>query len=102
MVAEDWRDPEWSLEAMRRFVERHKWKAGRVFMDDFLWSTCTARPGWGLVRMEIGSGLADGVVVLTKHVVSRNAGEYAEQLAWLRGRSAFIAVMQPGAWGEWS
>ncbi|WP_416969383.1 recombinase family protein [Streptomyces sp. 4F14] len=89
------RNPE-RLEEARLFVEERDWRLGRVFADDYGWSTCAARPAWGAVRREIGSGRADGVVVPTLSVISSHLGEVAEQLGWFEAHSAFIAVTEAG------
>jgi len=90
---------EQSLEVLRCFAEFREWATTKAVTDGFPWTTCTARPGWNLVRAEINSGRADGVAVLAESDVSRSPEEYAEQLAWVHGHSAFLVVVRPAAGG---
>jgi len=88
--------PQGSLVVVRSFAEGRGWRIGEWFTDDYPWSKCVARPGWGLVRQAVRSGRADGVVVPAWSVVSSSWGECAEQVAWFGERVAFIAVAGEG------
>ncbi|WP_143570731.1 hypothetical protein [Streptomyces acidiscabies] len=82
---------------MRSFVERQNWQARQPsYTDHCTRSAYAVRPGWGPVREQVGSGRADGVVVLTRCAVSAGFSEFAEQLAWFEARLAFIAVVEGG------
>lgn len=96
-LAVNGREPEPSLLLARAFAERQRWQVGQSFIDQFPWSTCNARPGWGQVRNEVQAERADGVVLLAPSVLSRHADEVLEQVAWFRGHGAFIAVAESGA-----
>lgn len=87
---------EQSLATVRSFAKAQGWRAGRCYTDDRPGSACAVRSGWGLVREQVGSGRADGVVVLTYCAVSAGFGEFSEQLAWFEAHLAFIAVVETG------
>ncbi|WP_416975805.1 recombinase family protein [Streptomyces sp. 4F14] len=83
-----------SLETVRAFAEARGWRAGHWYSDDCSQSAYADRPGWGLVRQQIRSGRADGVVMPAHFDVGRD--EYAEELAWFSAHLAFVAVVEGG------
>ncbi|MET8983426.1 hypothetical protein ABZX85_48495 [Streptomyces sp. NPDC004539] len=88
--------PEQSLATVTAFAEERGWRAGPRYTDDETWRTCVARPGWGLVRQQVRSGRAEGVVVLSDLDAGAVRCDFMEQLAWFGTHLAFVAVVEVG------
>ncbi|HBF84502.1 MAG TPA: hypothetical protein DD420_32615 [Streptomyces sp.] len=87
--------PRASLESAANYAERQSWQVGpQQFYTDPSGATAPQdRPGWSLVRQQVRAGFADGVVVITADVVSRQAARYREELDWFEEHHGFIALV---------
>ncbi|MCL7377001.1 recombinase family protein [Streptomyces sp. 35G-GA-8] len=93
--------PSNSLDAAAAFAVLNSWKVGgekKTFTDHHGSPDPELRAGWCEVRNQIRAGYADGVVVTTTSVISRNADEYERQLHWFHMHCAFVAVIAPTAY----
>ncbi|MET7606236.1 hypothetical protein ABZS96_27735 [Streptomyces avermitilis] len=89
--------PRHSLNAAAAFAEHQSWQVGanQSYTDDQGATDSLARPGWRLVRQQVRAGYVDGVVVVTRSVISSRTDEYREQLAWFEQHFAFVGVVVP-------
>lgn len=92
--------PSNSLDAATAFAVRNGWQVGgeaQTFTDHHGAPSPELRTGWCLVRRQIRSGYADGVVVTTTGVISPQADEYEQELRWFELHCAFVAVVASSA-----
>ncbi|MBT2405585.1 MULTISPECIES: hypothetical protein [unclassified Streptomyces] len=92
--------PTSSLEASAAFAVHNAWEVGgedRIFTDPYGSPNPELRTGWSLVRKQIRSGYADGVVVTTASLISPHPEEYEQELRWFELHRAFVAVVAPTA-----
>jgi hypothetical protein len=97
-IGDHW--PTNSLEASAAFAVRNAWQVGgegQTITDHYGCPTPELRTGWSLVRKQVRSGYADGVVVTTTSVISPRPEEYEQELRWFELHRAFVAVVAPTA-----
>jgi len=89
--------PQASLDAAAVHAEQQSWQVleGQSCTDPIGAIAIEDRPGWHCVRELIRTGRADGVVVVTADIVSRDIDEYRSELVWFEEHLGFIALVIP-------
>lgn len=90
-------EPRHAFPLARAFAEERGWTvvADGTIKDFYDWTSPRTRLGWAEVRRAVAQSAADGVVVLSRSVISPHRDEYEEQLDWFHDNGAFVALVTP-------
>ncbi|WP_432001561.1 hypothetical protein [Streptomyces sioyaensis] len=87
--------PDRSLVAASEFAARMEWQVAReqTFTDCLSLTAPEDRYGWLHIKQHVKSGFADGVVALTRAIISPQLNQYETELNWFATNSGFIALV---------
>ncbi len=89
--------PHRSLAAAEAYAAEMGWllSGSRTYVDEAELAGPSDRPTWTLVKSRIRSGFADGVVVLTRSLISRHDEAYERELIEVAEGRGFVALVHP-------